>query len=352
MLAAAAVAGCSRGGEGDAPPPRHSVEDGPTPTEGRTRQPRASARTPEATPDPTPEPTAEPTADPTGVPEALPAVEPYEPLAGEVHPNAKRRAGRIAQELATYSHDETIADATQRATGSDDAETIDIAQPLHHPGANATGQVVYAQLGGLDPHDEATSCSVMVILRQRVSDGGEPRSVTRVLDVRLATRDGEWAFERLASAGGEEVPRPPDLSEAAKAVLDDDRIDLPDTARWDIHASLIDERLLEAMRWFAEQAPYRVSSLVTGHPTNVFGTSRQSNHAVGRAVDVWAVDSEPVVTQQPEQRGAVWDAVNALFDEGIVESIGSPWALDEVGGLSFSDPVHLDHLHLGFHSSA
>ncbi|MFD7834155.1 hypothetical protein [Streptomyces sp. NPDC059761] len=55
----------------------------------------------------------------------------------------------------------------------------------------------------------------------------------------------------------------------------------------------------------ADTCRMSVSVVRSGHPLNVFGTGRPSDHPVGRAFDVWAVDGHPVVDPAtPRHRGA------------------------------------------------
>lgn len=300
----------------------------------------------------------EPEREPDDGPAELAAAEPFEPDSADVYRTLKRRGGRIAQQLMTYDHDEDYITVLARALAPD-AGDVDVleeleqaALALYFEDANSVGAVRYAQLGGLHPHIDPRSCSVLVVCEQRIADREGERSLSRVLDVRLRLDSGTWRFEALASAGGDETERPSDLNEDAQAVLDDERIELPDTARWDIYAGRIDDRLLRTMLRMADHAPYCVTCLVEGHPERVFGTEQRSTHTAGRAVDIWAVDGELVVAGQPEQEGPVWELTEALFEDMEVGSMGSPWALDGYGGTSFSDPVHKDHLHIAFRAES
>ena len=40
-------------------------------------------------------------------------------------------------------------------------------------------------------------------------------------------------------------------------------------------------------------------------------------------------------------------ATPAKIGYDLVSEVGSPWALDGYGGRSFTDDVHLDHVHIG-----
>lgn len=263
---------------------------------------------------------------------------------GDVYREVKAPAGRFVQAVATYPAGQALVDvaAAGRSDVSRDADPAELARaiaPLHDPVRGARADIVYAQLGGLDPKDDPTSASVMVICRQSLGTG----AVTRTVDVRVARVDGAWSVVGVASAGGDPVARPAHLSDSATAVLDDPRITLPDSARWDVHRGDVEESLLRAMPAMAARYPYAVTCLSSGHPRNVFATGRTSNHTVGRAVDVWRVADLPVALQQPDRDTAAHDLNRVLFDSPDVQ-VGGPWLFE--GLRSFTDAVHLDHLHV------
>ena len=296
-----------------------------------------------------------------------PRFQPYEPLAGDVFPNAKRLAGRFVQMLTTYEPGQKPRDvvgeaALRKAPGFDLAAATRAARPLLIRGAASKGEIVYPQMGGLQPHGDPSSACVMVVVRQHlVGDDGEPRQVSRTVDVRLSVVDGQWRLGELASAGGEHVRRPRDLSRAAARVLDDRRIDLPDSARWDIHRGDIDEQVLVTMSAIADAFPFSVAVLRSGHPVNVFGSSTVSNHTRGLAVDIWAIDGTPVVRQnegivydesavpKADRARPAFNVTRDLLERYKVPELGSPWNLDPPNQQSFTDPVHQDHVHVAFH---
>ena len=87
------------------------------------------------------------------------------------------------------------------------------------------------------------------------------------MDVRLMRgASGAWEFEELASAGGQPVARPAGLSPLAASVVDDPRIDLPDSAIWDIYSRYTDHALLEAMLDIAERTPLLRHRVENGTP--------------------------------------------------------------------------------------
>jgi hypothetical protein len=309
----------------------------------------AGCRNTKETPPPVPSsvtPQAPGTSRPSGASSTTAGfVSRYQPAAGEVLAEAKTVAGRAAERLATYqdatAHQPVIAGLLPGDQAP--AGLLRAAAPLLLPGGSSTGEVVYAQLGGLTPG----AAAVLVVLRQRFRQADDQETVTtRTLDLRLRRARGRWLLDRLASAGGQAAARPPRLSSVARAVLDDPRIQLPDSARWDIHRDAIHPRLLATMRAMAERFPYAVTVLASGHPRNVFGTGRRSNHSAGRAVDVHRIDGKLVVNQAgrdaPAFRLAQW------LDRRDVSELGSPWVFAGDQGRSFTNTVHRDHLHIGF----
>lgn len=269
----------------------------------------------------------------------------YEPADNEVYPNAKRVAGNVAQAVTTFepgTEAETLA-----STVTDDPDRAsrlaEVAAGLLRPDAWSRGTVEYPQLGGVRPD----RVSVMVVVRQEYGNGAElDEVVIRTIDVRLRLVGEAWEFDRIESIGGTPPVDVEDLSPEAEAVLGDDRIGLPDSARWDIQRGEVDPNLLELMRDLAEQSSYEVIVLSSGHPFEVFGTDVQSNHTKGRAVDFYIVDGIRVIDAR-EDNSLVHDVVRWLYDRPEVTEVGSPWALDGFGGRSFTDVVHQDHVHVG-----
>lgn len=303
-------------------------------------------------------------AEPTPTPSAPSRPAKYEPIDGETYPNAKRLAGRFVQALTTYDHrakpKQILRNAATRTDSEFDfASVLKRAAPLFVADAMSQGTVVYPQLGGLTLGPGIDRTSVMVVVRQdllyrRPFRGRLAHRVTRTVDIRLASRDDEWLIEDLADAGGSAVHRAPDsLPDVAREVLDDSRIELPDSARWDILRGDIDERLLTTMLDLAGVAPYSVAVLKSGHPRNVFGTDQVSGHTLGRGVDIWKIAGKPVVLQQPSEKSDAHAFTAAALNDFGVPELGSPWDLDgppQPGESrpSFTDPVHADHIHVAF----
>jgi len=275
----------------------------------------------------------------------LPQPAVYEPVAGEPVPEVKSLAADLVQTIGTYPiGGGTAEEAAQRLGGSLNPSLQQAAMPLLDPAAASSTEIIYPQLGGLTDAE----ASVMVVYRQRLATDTDEREVTRTADVRLTRTPDGWAATAIASIGGDPPPKPPALSAAARAVLAAEAIDLPDSARWDIEAGRIDDRVLQLLSRLAEEHTLGVTVLATGHPEHVFGTASISNHTVGRAVDVWSVDGQPVIAQR-DAGGPLHALVQQLVDSTATTELGSPWDLDGVGrGASFTNTVHQDHLHLAF----
>ncbi len=284
------------------------------------------------------------TSSTTTVP-VLPAPERYVPLPGEPEPEAKRLAAEVVQTIGTYPIGAgDVSTASARVSTLIDPTRILAADALLVPDAASSVEIVYPQLGGLT----AAKASVMVVFRQTLLRSEGEQRVVRTADVRLERTEGVWKVTSIESIGGEPPIEPLTASLAGRAVLDSAAIDLPDSARWDIEAGRVDDRVLRLLDELARAHTLSVTVLASGHPYNVFEASYVSNHTVGRGVDIWAVDGEPVVLQQ-QVGSPVYALVQELLDRGAVTELGSPWDLDGGGSaVSFTNTVHQDHLHLAF----
>lgn len=309
----------------------------PRSTTNTTRPPVSSTT---STTDP-PSTTEQPTTSTT----AIRATPVYEPAPGDVLTDRKRVGGRFAQAVATHGAGVSPAEHAADLAGRFNLDLTDEFQALvteaMEPGHAAVGAVRYAQMGGNRP----TSASIMVwVDQERVAADGTRSTEGRVYDVRVKLDGTTWVVDELASAGGPEVKRPPDLPELAAAVVDNRSISMPDSARWDIYSGHTSDAMLQRMLDIAASHRYSVLVLHRGHPYHVFDTAKVSRHSVGQAMDVYAVDDLLVVDSRYEGSPA-WSLSRQLFDAGTA-SLGSPWAFDGVGGRSFTDDVHQDHLHI------
>ena len=276
----------------------------------------------------------------------LPVAPAFAGSPGEVAIEVKQPAADVVQLLSTYPAEQAgVHEARTRLVAAGlDPVLADQSRALIVPDTASSGEIVYPQLGGLTP----STASVMVVLRQHLLSEGVIREVTRTVDVRLERTEGTWQPVEIASAGGQPVEPPVDVSPSISALASHPAVDLPDSARWDLFAGLVDPRIVELLLELAEDHELGVTVLASGHPINVFGTQRTSNHTRGRGVDIWSIDGTPVV----DQRGLdspLRDLVVRLAGEGVTE-LGSPYDLDGPGGITFTNLVHEDHLHLAYRS--
>ena len=260
---------------------------------------------------------------------------------GEIEPEAKQLAADIAYSLTTY---EASDDHWERLNGLGSMSGVAVlaraSSPLIYMRSWSRGEVINPQLGGL----KNGRASVMVVTRQTVGSGSESEfSVVRTLDIRLVRGESGWEFDSLGSAGGVFF-RVEDLA-LANAVAGDPRIEMPDSARLDILSGLVSPVLLSLMAEIAERTPFGVTVLVTGHPHNVFETDRQSDHTVGRAVDIYLVGGRRVIDDLGSD-SATRGLVEWLYDHPDVHQVGGPWDLDGASRRSFTDEVHQDHIHI------
>lgn len=284
-----------------------------------------------------------PVTSPSETPTPDPTVPAFVPEDDDVYSQLKRAAGRLVQDLGTYGSDESWATNAAQAAERYGIEPAALrpARDLLRPGTDAVATVVFPQLGGLS----ATAASVMVVVEQEFGDGS---SVTRTVDVRAEMINGRWRATTIESSGGRPSTPIDGLSSAALEVLDNPRITLPDSARWDIARGEINDSVLTLMLRLADKREFSVAVLRSGHPEHVFATSSVSNHTEGRAVDIWAVGPASVVSQRNDSSSPAYKLLRAAFADPQVTEIGAPWDMDGAGGRSFTNDVHLDHIHLGF----
>lgn len=254
--------------------------------------------------------------------------------------DVKIPAVRVVEALGTVS-DDAPGPGDRVAEVGADPSLAEAAGSLVPPGEPAVTEVVYPQFGGLEPD----TASVMIVARQTWLDGGEESSRTVTADVRLERAAGDWEVSRVmpvehAAVASSAVP------ESLRRVVRDGRVQLPAAAAGDLSGGDVHPPLVETMAGLAQVHEYSVTVVRSGHPENVFGTDRPSNHTRERAVDVWAIDGTPVAELDPDGptlRGFLENAARWGADE-----IGSPVDPDGPGGIYFTDLAHSDHVHVGF----
>ncbi|PYC84753.1 hypothetical protein C7C46_07130 [Streptomyces tateyamensis] len=261
-----------------------------------------------------------------------------------MRPDVKLRAVQVVEALGNWPPGGTGSAAAQArlaALGGLDPALVAQAGPLLPAADQAALQVRDAQYGGI----LSDSASVLVVCDQWAT-GAPPGGTT--VDVRLSAATPRWQVTALHPAD----PGAPAaaLSAAARQVLAQPRIELPPAALADLRSGQVHDSVLEAMLTLAQHYTLTVSVIRSGHPLDVFGTTRPSDHPLGRAFDVWRIDGHAVV--DPATPPDLVDGfMRAAADAGS-DNVGGPRQLS--GGATanqfFTDDTHHDHVHVGFSS--
>lgn len=283
-------------------------------------------------------------ASASGTAGTLPPTTPRHPMSAEVHPEVKRRAVELVEAIGAWAGGRDGAPAARARVAALRLPTALVAQagPLLPSADEAVLQVVDAQYGGI----LADSASVLVVCRQWTRHGGAVRAGGTTVDVRLARSGTGWTVTALHPAHpGAPLPSPP---AGVHRVLDDTRIALPPAARADLNSGRVHAGVLTAMPILAGTYRMYVSVVRSGHPLEVFGTSRPSDHPRGRAFDVWQIDGHAVV-DPATPRSLVERFMRDAAAAGSY-NVGGPVLLSGGGTPDqfFSDATHHDHVHIGF----
>lgn len=131
-----------------------------------------------------------------------------------------------------------------------------------------------------------------------------------------------------------------------QAILDDPNISLTSMAQQDLSAGIVDSRVLDVVKFAAQDHSIGISVFKTGHPygptLDAIGLAGYPNsHYYGRAVDIYEVDGVPVSSSNQ----AAHDLAQAIEDNFAPEELGSPWVF---GSGSFTNAMHQDHIHVGW----
>ncbi|MEU1275103.1 hypothetical protein [Streptomyces sp. NPDC005799] len=281
---------------------------------------------------------------PTTQAAALPRTTLWRPTSAEITPVAKLRAVQLVEAIGAWPQGGGGAAAarTRVAALKLPAGLVAQAGPLLPDADAAVVQVVDAQYGGI----LTDSASVLVVCRQWTRRGGTVGAGGTTVDVRLTRAASGWTVTALHPARPGAAVSP--LPSPVRAILADSRIELPPAARADLRSGRIHDSVLTAMRQLAGTYRMYVSVVRSGHPLDVFGTSRPSDHPRGRAFDVWQIDGHAVV-DPATPRNLIERFMRDAAAAGSY-NVGGPVHLS--GGSRadqyFSDNTHHDHVHIGF----
>ncbi|OPC78547.1 hypothetical protein B4N89_40020 [Embleya scabrispora] len=258
-----------------------------------------------------------------------------------MRPHVKQRAVTLVSALGAWPPGEQgIAAARARIAALGYSPALaDQAGPLLADTPEAVIEVVDAQYGGILD----TTASVLVVCRSWIRGAeGTPVAGGVTVDVRLSRTEPDWTVTALHPSTPGAAAATPSAQEAR--VLADPRITLPPAAAADLRAGTVHTSVLTALEALAAQHTVDVSILRSGHPIDVFGTTRPSDHPVGRAVDVWRVDGRPIV--DPATPRSLVESFMRAGEAAGSYNVGGPYRLS--GAAFFTDDTHHDHVHLGF----
>ena len=288
--------------------------------------------------------TASPSVSPTGT--TLPATTVWQPSSNDIDPQVKLRAVQLIEALGAWLEGQqgtAAARAKVSALGLDPALAAQ-AGGLTGSAPQAALQVLEAQYGGI----LTDTASVMVVCRQwtRGASGAVVPGGTTV-DVRLSRSSPRWTVTALHPA--QPGAAAASLPSAAEQVLSSSSVTLPPAAEADIRSGQIHSSVLDALLTLARSYRIELSVVRSGHPLDVFGTNRPSDHPQGRAFDVWRINGHAVV-DPATSRSLIEGFMRAAAAVGSY-NVGGPWLLSGgTGNQFFSDNTHHDHVHVGFSS--
>lgn len=290
---------------------------------------------------PTPTPTPSPsTSSPPPATSLLPATTAWAADGNEIRGAVKLVATRLVEAMGSWDlHGAGAAAAGARvsALGIDPAFVNSVAA-LVDGGVAARIQVIDAQYGGL----LTSTASVLVPTRQwLVNEAGTITERGWTFDVRVSAASPTWKVTAITpSDPGPSVQ----VGSLATQVLGSSRIVLPPASRADVASGQVHDSVLSAMLKLTQSYTLGISVIRSGHPLNVFGTSRLSDHPKGRAFDAWQINGLPVVSAATP-RSLVTGYMTAVAGIGSY-NVGGPYLLS--GLTYFSDQTHHDHVHAGF----
>lgn len=133
----------------------------------------------------------------------------------------------------------------------------------------------------------------------------------------------------------------------AWALLNHPNIAVRPQGQADVRSGLVDRRVLAALLTLGtSHRLFAVGPFVSGHSRYVAGSNRLSNHVLGRAVDVPAVDGAAIDPGNSRARAAA-ELLLTAPDWFRPDELGCPWRLALGGVVTFTEG-HDDHLHIGF----
>jgi hypothetical protein len=140
----------------------------------------------------------------------------------------------------------------------------------------------------------------------------------------------------------------PNTAASVREVLGNPRIQLTGVQRVDLASGLIDARVIAILAWAGRSHSLIVTSLRSDH-SYYTASGNVSNHALGRAADVGAVDSEICTGSRLGACGLL--AVKLAALSSPLDPTELIYCFDPDGPVDpngFAAADHCDHVHFGF----
>jgi hypothetical protein len=134
-----------------------------------------------------------------------------------------------------------------------------------------------------------------------------------------------------------------------RKVLADPRLSIYSCGRTDIHTGQIDQRILAAMEYLADNGfRLTIASLKCGH-SMMTASGNVSEHSTGDAMDIAMINGVPVANHQGP--GTLADSLikSLLKLQGTMQPHQVISLEDLPGPVSFPLPDHWDHVHVGYY---
>ena len=131
-------------------------------------------------------------------------------------------------------------------------------------------------------------------------------------------------------------------------ILHDEGLDIYQCGREDIEAGRIDRRVLAVLEYLRSKGfTLRISALECGHSILTEG-GNVSEHSTGDAVDIPEIDGTPVTGHQGPGTLANQLIEDVLQLQGPMQPHQVISLEDLPGEISFAEPSHYDHVHIGY----
>ena len=175
------------------------------------------------------------------------------------------------------------------------------------------------------------------------SGADEPRFLYRAV---FAYNHADWYVRKVLTQASQYESAPSTVD--ARSLLRDPRLTLSPSARADLTAGIVDNRLVSVLANLLTRHALTIVVFKTDHSKMIVTDTGPgaviSTHYYGRGMDITAVGGQPVGRTNLQARQVVTEVQDLLADARY--ELGQPWP-ELVQPGTFSNRVHQDHIHVG-----